>query len=192
MQNIWIVQVITAPALKKFWHSRINLLNDSQNHLIAAPSGLQRASVAEKFIELVEAVKRVATIAGYRIANTGEGLLFHRAALGIELVGIANELFKHRHRAIVLDRQVKILKEDILLRDTGAGVTFRNARPRFGSALAPQQFAAYDSVAHVGRRAMTVDAGRVSAENADIMEHRRSLDIEGIKTDSPRQVDGEG
>lgn len=34
MQNIWIVQVITAKALRKFQRNRLNLLNDSQNHLI--------------------------------------------------------------------------------------------------------------------------------------------------------------
>ncbi len=48
------------------------------------------------------------------VAHARQRLLGHAAALGVELVGVANQLLEHRLGAVVAEGQVELLLQDVL------------------------------------------------------------------------------
>ena len=108
-------------------------------------------------MEGVEAGEGVGAEAGYGGTDAVEGLAAHVAALGVEFVGVADQLFKQSLGKIIGGRERQVLGLDVLTGDSGAGVTLGHTRHRLVDSQLSEQARSYHSVGKIRLRAMAVD-----------------------------------
>ena len=87
-----------------------------------------------------------------------------------EFVGIADDFLLHGHRQHRSVGQGQVLTDDVVERQTGAGVALAHEGMTRQTVLA-QHLGPKDAVADVGLGAVAVDAGGVGAADADVVQH---------------------
>ena len=117
----------------------------------------------------------------HRCPHLFERFALHIAALGVELVGIADQPLKQCLRHIVARGERERQLCNILSIDSGTGVSPGYGSYRLIHPFSTQKSGSEQSVADIWLRPMAVDAGRVGEEYTDIMEHSSSLDIGLVK-----------
>lgn len=71
--------------------------------------------------------------------------------------------------------QWQILRNDVVEGQSGAGMTLADAGVTLGQSLAAQHFSTTDTMAYVRLCAMTLNAGSIYADDADVVKHRSLL-----------------
>ncbi len=71
--------------------------------------------------------------------------------------------------------QWQILRNDIVEGQSGAGMTLADTGVTLWQSLAAQHFSTTDTMTYVRFRAMTLNAGSIYADDADVVKHRSLL-----------------
>lgn len=71
--------------------------------------------------------------------------------------------------------QWQILRNDVVEGQSGAGMTLADTGVTLGQSLAAQHFSTTDTMTNVRLRAMTLNAGSIYADDADVVKHRSLL-----------------
>ena len=109
-----------------------------------------------------------------KLLQAAHGLLWRflyvKVRLGVELVGIADDLLLDALRRKVLMRQRQVLTFYLSSSESGSCVPFCHSGMT-GKALAAQDFPTQKAVTDVGLCAVTIDARSIDPNDADIMQH---------------------
>lgn len=71
--------------------------------------------------------------------------------------------------------QWQILRNDVVEGQSGTGMTLADTGVTFGQSLAAQHFSTTDAMTYVRLRAVTLNAGSIYADDADVVKHRSLL-----------------
>lgn len=71
--------------------------------------------------------------------------------------------------------QWQILRNDVVKGQSGAGMTLADTGKTLWQTLAAQHFSTTDTMTYVRLRAMTLNAGSIYADDADVVKHRSLL-----------------
>lgn len=71
--------------------------------------------------------------------------------------------------------QWQILRNDVVEGQSGTGMTLADTGVTLGQSLAAQHFSTTDAMTYVQLRAVTLNAGSIYADDADVVKHRSLL-----------------
>ena len=127
-------------------------------------------SLTEASVPSTEALQAVSAKASHGGLNGSKRFFVGGMALRIELVGVADDLLFERLGQEVFVGQRQMLRNNLLLREARTGMAFANAG-MLRIAFAAQYLGANAAMADVGFGAKTCYSWRITAKDADVVEH---------------------
>ena len=144
-----------------------------QNYAISVEQPRVYAFLTFRFKQcfpLQETLQTVLSKLGKALCGLLWGLDFLEIGLAVELISIANQLLFQCFRQEILMRQRQILADDLLFGQSRAGMPLTYAGMP-GIAFRAHQLRAQAAVTDIRLCAMAGNAGRVTAKDADVVEH---------------------
>ena len=136
----------------------------------------------EFFTHLIESLDRFRTELLHRKANAVDGFFLLGRRLGVELVGQTNQLlFNSLWNKIAICGQRQLLTADVVSRQPGAGVSFADSGHSLQveaivRTILPQHGCSQRAVQQIGLLALTIDAGGIALQDANIMQQGAIVD----------------